>query len=114
MILATLFDAVLFFAFVGLGLWRRRHASQHRAFMLLSLLPFLNPALGRLVAPQFSLPVELLSMIALLVRARRRREPLLPYFVGLSLFAVALGLLMVVMIGLPDLPEHLWQALYGG
>lgn len=113
LILATLFDALLFFIFVGLGLWHRRQASLHRGFMLLSLLPFLNPALGRLVSPQVSLPVELLSMIALLVRARLRREPLRPYVVGLILFFTALGALIAVMIGRPDLPERLWHGLYG-
>jgi hypothetical protein len=114
LILATIFDASLFLAFVGLGLWHRRRAGLHRGFMLLALLPFLNPALGRLISPMLSLPVELLAMVALLLRARRRKEPLRPYVVGLACFFVALGLLVGVMVGWPDLPERLWQVLYGG
>lgn len=112
LILATLFDASLFLAFVGLGLWYRRRPSLHRGFMLLSLVPFLNPALGRLVSPKLSLPVELLAMVALLLRARSRKESLRPYLVGLGLFFVALGLLVAVMVARPDIPERLWLALY--
>ena len=51
--------------------------------------------------------------VSMSVRARRRREPLRPYVVGLSLFAVALGTLMFVIVGRPALPERLWQTLYG-
>lgn len=113
LILATLFDASLFLFFVGLGLWHRRKPALHRAFMLLALLPFLNPALGRLVSPMLSLPIELLAMVALLLLARRRKEPLRPYVVGLGLFFVSLGLLVSVMVARPEIPERLWQGLYG-
>lgn len=113
LILATLFDASLFLAFVGLGLWNRHRPALHRGFMLLALLPFLNPALGRLVSPKLSLPVELLAMVALLVRARLKGEPVRPYVVGIALSLGALGVLLALMLGLPTLPERLWQHLYG-
>lgn len=112
LILATLFDALLFFVLVGLGFWHRRQPSSHRGFMMLSLLPFLNPALGRLISPQLSVPVELLSMIVLLVRARLKREPLRPYVVALIFFFAELGALIAVMVAWPNVPERLWQSLY--
>ena len=81
--------------------------------MLLSLLPFLNPVLGRLASPKVSVPIELLAMVALLVRARVKREPVRPYVVGVALSVGALGLLLALMLGMPALPERLWQHLYG-
>jgi hypothetical protein len=113
LLLATAFDGLLFLTFAGLGLLYRRRTPYHRGFMFLALLPFLNPSLGRLLLPQLSLPVEFLAMVALLLRARKRKEPLFPYAFGLGFSVVALGLLVAIMVGLPEVPERLWQALYG-
>jgi hypothetical protein len=101
LILATAFDAFLFFFLVGMGLFYRKRRAYHGRFMMLSLVPFLNPTLGRLISPAVSVPFELALLIALLVRARRRQEDVRPYAVALTALLGALGILVVVMVALP-------------
>jgi hypothetical protein len=101
LILATAFDAFLFFFLVGMGLFYRKRRAYHGRFMMLSLVPFLNPTLGRLISPAVSVPFELVLLIALLVRARRRREDSRPYVVALAAFLGLLVMLVVAMVALP-------------
>jgi len=112
LILATAFDGFLFFFLVGMGLFYRKRRAYHGRFMMLSLVPFLNPTLGRLISPAVSVPFELLLLIALLVRARRRREDSRPYAVALTAFLGALAILVLVMVALPDVPQVLWKLLF--
>jgi hypothetical protein len=112
LILATAFDGFLFFFLVGMGLFYRKRRAYHGRFMMLSLVPFLNPTLGRLISPAVSVPFELLLLIALLVRARRRREDSRPYAVALAAFLGALAILVLVMVALPDVPQALWKLLF--
>jgi len=111
LIVATLFDAGLFLAFVGLGLWHRRRPEFHRRYMILALLPFLNPALGRLISPEVSISLEFVAIVTLLVHARRRKTLARPYAIGLGLFVAGLGGVMAVLGVFPEVPEHLWQVL---
>ena len=112
LILATAFDGFLFFFLVGMGLFYRKRRAYHGRFMMLSLVPFLNPTLGRLISPAVSVPLELVLLVALLVRARRRREDLRPYAVAVKAFLGALAILVLVMVALPTLPAALWQLLF--
>jgi hypothetical protein len=112
LILATLFDAGFFLGLVALGLWQRRRPEHHRRYMILALVPFLNPPLGRLISPAVSIPIELAILVTLLVRARRRHTLARPYAIGLALFLGELAALVAVMVGWPELPEHLWQAMF--
>lgn len=102
-IVAAFFDAGLFLAYVGLGLLHRRRPEHHRRFMILALVPFINPALGRLVLPigilppMVTIPVQLVIIVTLLVRARRRKTLARPYAIGLAVYLSALAGLMVVM-----------------
>ncbi len=112
LILATAFDGFLFFFLVGMGLFYRKRRAHHGRFMMLSLVPFLNPTLGRLISPAVSVPFELLLLIALLVRARRRREDIRPYAVALMAFLGALTLLVVLMVAFPSVPQALWKLMF--
>ena len=103
LILATAFDGFLFFLLVGMGLFYRKRRAYHGRFMMLSLVPFLNPTLGRLISPAVSVPFQLVLLVALLVRARRRREDSRPYLVALTAFLGALAILVVVMVALPKM-----------
>ena len=112
LILATAFDAFLFFFLVGMGLFYRKRRAYHGRFMMLSLVPFINPTLGRLISPAVSIPFELLLLIALLARARRRREDIRPYAVALTAFMVLLAALVVVMVAFPKVPQVLWRLMF--
>lgn len=102
-IAAAFFDAGLFLAYVGLGLLHRRRPEYHRRFMILALVPFINPALGRLILPTgilppiITIPVQLIIIVALLVHARWRKTLARPYAIGLALYLAALAGLMVVL-----------------
>ena len=113
LILATGFDAGMFFFLAGMGLFYRRRREYHGPLMMMSLLPFLNPALGRLVAPGAGVPVELVVMIVLLVRARRRGHVTRPYVLALACFLVASAILAVLMGAAPGVSETLWRLLTG-
>ncbi len=114
LIVATLFDGGLFLAFVALGVWNRRRPDHHRRYMMLSLLPFLNPALGRLISPGVSIPLQFVILVALLISARRRGTLARPYAVGLGMFCVGLAGVMAMLQLRPEVPERLWLALFGG
>jgi hypothetical protein len=118
-LVAAFFDGGLFLAYVCLGLLHRRRPEHHRRYMFLALVPFINPALGRLVLamgimpPMVTMPVQLVVIVTLLVRARLRKTLARPYAIGLVVYLAALAGLMV-MIGLwPTLPERLWQMMSG-
>ncbi|HEY0707631.1 MAG TPA: hypothetical protein VGG33_12590 [Polyangia bacterium] len=113
LILATAFDAFFYFFLVGMGLICRRRRAYHGPFMMLSLVPFLNPTLGRLISPAVSVPVELLVLVTVLVIARKRRREVRPYAVALTAFVGSLALLVVVMVALPTMADRLWQILFG-
>jgi len=76
-------------------------------FMILALVPFINPALGRLILPtgilppMVTIPVQLIIIVALLVRARWRKTLARPYAIGLAVYLAALAGLMVVLSSPP-------------
>lgn len=109
LILATAFDGSMFFLMVGLGIAHRKQRAHHSRYMMLSLVPFINPTLGRLIAPQVSLPIELALLVALLVQAHRKRELTRPFAVALIALLSLLVVLVVVMLALPTAAEWLWQ-----
>jgi hypothetical protein len=113
LILATAFDAFFYFFLVGMGLLYRKRRALHGPFMMLSLVPLLNPTLGRLISPALSVPVELVLLVTLLVRARVNRLETRPYAIALTAFIGALAALVVVMVALPTAAERLWQILFG-
>jgi len=109
LILATAFDASLFFFLVAMGYFYRKRRALHSRFMMLSLVPFLNPTLGRIIHPAVSVPVELIVLVSLWVRARRKQEETRPYAIAVAAFLVGLVALVGVMVALPSASESLWQ-----
>jgi hypothetical protein len=97
LMLATLFDAGLFVFFVAMGIAYRRRPALHAGYMKLTLVPFLDPTLGRLISPKVSVPVALLVILALLVRALVKKQEARPYIVGTAFFVSTLTALILVM-----------------
>lgn len=119
-LVAAFFDGGLFAAYVCLGLVHRHRPEHHRRFMILALVPFINPALGRLIVPtglmppMVTIPVQLVVIATLFVRARIRKTLARPYAIGLIIYLAALAGLMVTLGVWPTVPERLWQAMFGG
>lgn len=113
LILATAFDASLFFFLVAMGLFYRKRRAYHSRFMMLSLVPFLNPTLGRIIHPAVSVPIELIVLVSLWVRARRRQEETRPYAIAVVAFLVGVVALAAVLAAVPSASEALWHLLVG-
>ncbi|MDX2055000.1 MAG: hypothetical protein SFV15_21535 [Polyangiaceae bacterium] len=111
LILATAFDASLFFFLVAMGLFYRKRRAYHSRFMMLSLVPFLNPTLGRIIHPAVSVPIELIVLVSLWVRARKKQEDARPYAIAVVALLVGLLALVGVMVGVPSASEFLWRVL---
>jgi hypothetical protein len=62
--------------------------------MLLTAVALINAPLGRATAPEISVPLEFLIIVALLVAARIQRKPWRPFLVGVIAYV---GLLAVIM-----------------
>lgn len=110
---ATLFDGCAFLVFYILAIVYRRNTAYHSRYMMLTAVPFINPTLGRAIAPEVSTTAEFLLIIALMVAARMRRTAWQPYLVALlALIALTLVIVYVSMIE-PWIIEGLWEAIWG-
>nr|MBP7409177.1 hypothetical protein [Flavobacteriales bacterium] len=110
---ATLFDGCAFLVFYILAVVYRRNTAYHSRYMMLTAVPFINPTLGRAIAPEVSTTVEFLLIIALLVAARVRRTAWQPYLVALlTLIALTLVIVYVSVIE-PGIIERVWEAIWG-
>lgn len=110
---AVLFDGGLFLLFYALALWHRKHASYHASYMTLSAVPFINPGLGRAIAPEVSIPVEFLLLLSLFLWAYFRKKPYRPYLVALVSFMALLGLVVYASIINPAVVEWVWVVIWG-
>ncbi|MBD2756348.1 hypothetical protein [Spirosoma validum] len=88
-------DLSFFILFYGLAIYYRRKVSYHARFMVLTVLPFINPALGRLGLPGPIL--ALLIMIGLLIYERFNNRIYRPYLIGLIAYlAIYIFFLFVI------------------
>ena len=110
---ASFFDGGAFLAFYALAMVYRRNTAYHPRYMMLTAVPFINPTLGRAIAPEVSTTVELLIIIALLIVARVRKTTWQPYLVALlTLIALTLVIVYISVIQ-PKIIEGLWDAIWG-
>jgi hypothetical protein len=93
---AALFDGGLFLLFYLLALASRRNTAHHSRYMLLTAVAFINAPLGRAIAPQVSVLLEFMIILALLVAAKLHGQPWRPFLVGAIAYAVLLSVIMVV------------------
>lgn len=112
--LVNILDVSLFVAFYGLAIAYRHHPAYHARFMVMTILPFISPALGRL--PQIPLPPGipyLLIVAGLLLYERFHRKVYKPYLISLGIsLGLFLPLLGLFLFGMP-LVEQLWQVCFG-
>ena len=68
---ATILDGAVFLTFYVLAIRRRKTPALHGRYMLLTAVAFIDPALGRAIDPRVALPVEIATIVAILVLGRR-------------------------------------------
>lgn len=110
---ATLFDGGAFLAFYVLAIAYRRKTAYHSRYMMLTAVPFINPTLGRAIAPEVSTLVELVLIIALLVIARVRRTTWQPYLVALGVLIALTLLIVYISVIEPSIIQRIWEAIWG-
>ena len=110
---ASFFDGGAFLVFYALAIAYRKNTAYHSRYMMLTAVPFINPTLGRAVAPEVSTTVELVLIIALMIAARVRRTAWQPYLVALlTLIALTLVIVYISVIE-PGIIEGLWESIWG-
>ena len=108
--LVNILDVSLFVVLYSLAIIYRRNWAYHGRFMIMTILPFLGPALGRL--PQIPLPPgvpHLLIIGGLLLYERFHRKVYRPYVISLLVFlAIFLPLLGLFLFGMPVVEKCGW------
>lgn len=110
---ATLFDGLAFIAFYILAIAYRRNTAYHSRYMMLTVVPFINPTLGRAIAPEVSTTAEFVFIIALLVAARVRKTAWQPYGVALVTLVVLTLVIVYIAVIDPGIIEGLWETIWG-
>lgn len=110
---ATLFDAGLFLLCYTMAILRRRNTPQHSTYMMLTPVAFLNPALGRALMPELSVPIQFVLLLTLLIIARVRKRTWQPYAVLLIGWIVLLAIILAISVIEPAIINGIWAAIWG-
>ena len=110
---AVLFDGGLFLWFYILAMLYRKNPPYHASYMMLSVVPFINPGLGRFISPEVSISVEFLLIVCLLLVASFQKKPYKPYLVAIVSFVLLLGSIVYVSVVNPSIFERIWVIIWG-
>ena len=88
-------DIAFFLFSYGMAIYYRKKTPYHARYMVLSVLPFINPSLGRLELPGPIL--ALIIMVALLVYERFNNKVYRPYLLSLPIYFVVYVLFIFVI-----------------
>lgn len=108
---ANLFDVPVFVVFYGLAIYFRKKPSYHSRFMIMSIIPFINPALARLNIG--GLPIQLGFWVAFFVIEYLNRKVYKPYLIGFGYFLFNLGFVAYLFLVNPKFLEKLWAMIWG-
>ncbi|NIJ55662.1 hypothetical protein [Dyadobacter arcticus] len=87
---------ITFFALTYLlAIYYRRNVKYHARYMVLSVLPFINPSLGRLGIPR--LIVGLFMMLGLIIYERFNNKVYRPYLIGLPAYVAIYAFFLFVI-----------------
>jgi hypothetical protein len=110
---AAFFDGSLFLLFYVLAIVKRKNAALHSRYMMLTAIAFINPALGRAIAPQVSVPFEFLLIVTLLVVSRLKRRPWQPFLAGVIAYPSLMAVVIYCSFVEPAIMDRLWTAIWG-
>lgn len=99
-------DITYFVLFYWLAIYYRHKTSYHARYMVMTVLPFINPTLGRLgfPGPLIALPI----LISLLIYERFHNKIYRPYLIGLSAY-LAIYLFFLVIINADQWRAFWWM-----
>ncbi len=103
-------DSTMFIVYYGLAIFYRKHTVWHIRFMILTIIPFIDPAAARLHLPGLFLQVIIILILLLVERFNARIYK--PYLIGLvSWFLIIVSLAYLVFFNQPVL-ETLWEVFF--
>ncbi len=110
MLVPPLFDVPVFVVFYCLAIYFRKNPAYHARFMVMSVLPFLNPALARIGVA--GVPVQLVLWVLLFVVEYFNRKTYKPYLIGLGYYVCNLGFVAYLLMANPALLEKIWNLFF--
>lgn len=99
-------DMTFFIPCYVLAMYFRKNVKYHPRLMVLSVLPFINPALGRLQLPGPILAIAI--MIGLLIYEKKHNKVYMPYLVALSAY-IFIYVFYLVLIDSDDWKAFWWM-----
>ncbi|WP_147277055.1 hypothetical protein [Runella aurantiaca] len=108
---ANLFDFPVFMVFYGLAIYYRKKTAYHSRFMIMSIIPFINPALARVSVP--GLPVQLGLWVLLFGIEFFNRKMYKPYLIGFGYYIFNLAVVVYLLLANPALLEKLRTMIWG-
>jgi hypothetical protein len=99
-------DMIFFLFSYGMAIYYRKKTSYHARYMVLSVLPFINPSLGRLELPGPIL--ALIIMVGLLIYERFNNKVYRPYALSLPIYFVVY-VLFIFVITVPEWKAFWWM-----
>lgn len=108
---ANLFDVPMFIIFYGLAIYYRKKVAYHIRYMVLTFVPFIDPASAR-IPPFPGLQVMIAFMLAMLIYERFNNKIYNPYLIGLAVFVVNLCVVAYMFLVNKTLLESLWSIFF--
>ncbi|OOG74928.1 hypothetical protein [Algoriphagus sp. A40] len=99
-------DMTFFIPCYALAMYFRKNTAYHSRLMVLSVLPFINPALGRLGLPGPILAIAI--MIGLLIYEKKHNKVYLPYLIALPAY-IFIYVFYLVLIDSDDWKAFWWM-----
>ncbi len=108
---ANLFDVPVFLVLYWLAIYFRKKQAYHSRFMIMSIIPFVNPALARLHAN--GLMVQMGLWILLFIIEFFNKKTYKPYLIGFGYYALNFAIVAYLMFANQPLLDKLWKVFWG-
>jgi hypothetical protein len=103
-------NGCLFIAYYLLAIIDRKKVSWHIRFMVLTILPFIDPAAGRLHLP--GLLIQILVILGLLIVERFNARIYKPYLIGLLVWTLIVAPMAYLLILNPQALNAVWNMFF--
>jgi hypothetical protein len=103
---ANLLDVPAFITLYGLAIYFRKKTAYHARFMVMSVIPFLDPALARLNLPGVFVGLGLWVLLFIIEFFTRKTYK--PYLIGFGYYIINLGIVAYFGIANQPLLDKIW------
>jgi len=107
---ANLFDVPVFLVLYGLAIYYRHKPAYHARFMIMTVIPFFDPALARIHVN--GLLVQLGLWVLFFVIEFFNRKIYKPYLIGFGYYVFNLGMAAYLALANPNLLDKIWHIFF--